>query len=108
MKPIIILAIAAVFLYWFFILRPGRLDFWKIAGKNPNAAYDHFMSNDCWMVFENDVPDDYRNIVPKDAWTGPFRICIPKLGNKMVHVFGKHPEFEHSQNVFLSQFTENT
>jgi len=105
MKEILILIIVAVALYWFFILRPGKLDFWKIAAKYPDDAYDHFISNTCWKVFENGLSENQRKIVPKDEWTGPFRLLVPKLGNKMVYIFGRYPELERSQKDFLNKFT---
>lgn len=108
MKEIAILIIASVVLYWFFILRPGRLDFWKFAAKHPDAAYDHFMSSPCWKVFENQLPENYRSIVPKIEWVGPFRLIVPKLGNKTIHVFGKHPEFDQSQSDFVKKWRNNT
>jgi len=54
MKILAIIVIFA-FLYWFFILRPGRLDFWKIAGKYPDEAFDFFRSKECWKVFEGNL-----------------------------------------------------
>ncbi len=100
MKTLIVLAIL-VFMYWLIILRPGRLNFWKIASKYPNEAYDLFVSEECWKVFEENVPDNHQSIVPN--WTGPFRLTVPKLGNKMIHVFGKYPDFQKSQNDFMTK-----
>lgn len=107
MKILIIITIV-VFLYWLFILRPGRLDFWKVASKYPDQAYDFFLSKECWKVFEASLPDDYRSLVPKDEWTGPFRLWIPKLGNRMIYVFGRYPNFEQSQNEFMTTINQNT
>jgi len=90
--------------YWLFILRPGRLDFWRFVAKHPDAAYGHFKSNDCWKVFEDRRPKNYRSIVPKSQWAGPFRITVPKLGGKSVYVFGRKPDFGRSQDEFLNKF----
>lgn len=100
--------VVVAFLYWFFILRPGRLDFWKVAAQNSDAAYDHFVSASCWKVFEDGLPENYRSIVPTSDWVGPFRLLIPKLGGKQIVVFGKHPEYEQSQNIFLQNVRPNT
>lgn len=89
--------------YWFLILRPGRLDFWRFVAKYPDAAYDHFKSNDCWKVFEDRRPENYRDIVPKSEWAGPFRISVPKLGDKSVYIFGRRSDFGHSQDDFLNK-----
>lgn len=107
MKILAIIAIV-IFLYWFFILRPGRLDFWKIASKYPDDAYDFLKSKQCWKLFEEDLPDNYRSIVPKEDWTGPFRLWIPKIGNKMIYVFGRYHEFEQAQKEFMAKINEGT
>ena len=106
MKEIILLIIVGVALYWFH-LRPGRLDFWRAAAKHPDAAYEHFRSDPCWKIFEDQLPENYRNLVPKSEWVGPFRLFVPKLGNKAIRIFGKHPTFEQSQNDFLSKFAQS-
>lgn len=108
MKEVIVFIIIGAAIYWFFILRPGRLDFWRIAAKYPDAAYEHFKSDPCWRVFEEQLPDNYRSLVPKSEWVGPFRLIVPNLGNKTVHIFGKHPTLERSQNDFLSKFVKRT
>jgi len=104
MIEIIALVILGAGVYWFFILRPERLDFWKVAARHPDAAYEHFRSDPCWKIFEEKLPEDYRSIVPKSEWVGPFWLVVPKLGNKTLHVFGKYPILEQSQNNFLSKF----
>jgi hypothetical protein len=106
--PTAIAIAVLVFLYWFFILRPGRLDFWKIANKYPDEAYDFIQSEDCWMIFEDNLPNDYQSTVPKENWTGPFRLLIPKLGNRFIYIFGKYPDFKNSQNDFINKISQIT
>jgi len=91
------------FLYWFFILRPGRIDFWSIAAKDPNSVYDYFKANNCWIIFEDGLPKDYRIKLPEGEWDGPYRLVIPKLGNKMIYVFGKEPDYRNSQKAFVNK-----
>lgn len=105
---IVLFLIAGVAIYWFFILRPGRLDFWRVVAKHPEAAYEHFKSDHCWMIFEGQLPENYRSLVPRSEWVGPFQFIVPKLGNKTMYIFGKHPTFEKSQNDFLSRFAKST
>ena len=90
----------AAFLYWFFILRPGKLNFWAAAARQPDSVYDYFKSLPCWCVFEDGLPSDYRVTVPKSEWTGPFRLYVPRLG-KQIFVFGKHPGYIQAQDEYL-------
>lgn len=107
MKEVILLVILGVALYWFFILRPGRLDFWRVVAEHPDAAYEHFRSDPCWKIFEDQLPENYQILVPKSEWVGPFRLVVPKLQNKTIHIFGKHPTFEQSQNALLRKFAQS-
>jgi hypothetical protein len=97
----LVATIILIFLYWLFFIRPRRVDFWKTAGRHPDEAYDFFTSRQCWKVFVGSLPVDYHNIVPKEEWAGPYRLTIPRLGNRIIYVFGKIPEFEQSQLEFL-------
>jgi len=100
-----VIILAAAIIYWFLILRPGRLDFWRVAAKHPDAAYEHLKSDPCWILFEDQVPDNYRTLYPKPEWVGPFRLIVPKLGYKTVHILGKNQNLEKSQGTFLSRMT---
>jgi hypothetical protein len=102
---IVSIVIVMVFLYWLLILKPGRLGFWKLAGKYPDALYDHFTSDNCWTIFEDSLPANYRNMVPRNEWDGPFRLIIPKLGSKMIYIFGRNPDYRKSQQDFVNTYT---
>ena len=104
MIEIILALVAGGFLYWLFVLRPGRLDFWRVTARHPDAAFDHLKAASCWKVFEEGLPDNYRSIVPKPEWVGPFKLSVPKLGGRLINVFGKYPELEQSQNEFMQIF----
>ena len=103
-----IAVVFGLFLYWLFILRPGRLDFWRVVADHPDGAYDHFKADACWRIFEGRLPENYRSIVPKPEWAGPFRITVPKLGGKSVYVFGRRPDYGASQDDFLGKFARRT
>jgi hypothetical protein len=103
MIQIAALILLGIVAYWFLVLRPGRLSFWRLVAKHPDAAYDHFKSNACWKVFEDGLPPDYRTIVPRPEWAGPFRIVVPKLGGKAVKVFARASELEKSQNELVNK-----
>jgi len=51
METIIFTIIIAAFLYWYLILRPGKLPFWRVASKYPDAAYDFFSTSECFKIF---------------------------------------------------------
>lgn len=97
---LIILGIIAA---WFFVVRPGRLGFWRLVAKHADVAYDHFKSNSCWKVFEDGLPPDYRRIVPRPEWVGPFRVAVSKLGDKRITVFCRASELKKSQNDLMSK-----
>lgn len=101
MEKILILMIVGGGLYWFFILRPGRLDFWRVAARHPDAAYEYFKADCSWKIFDDNLPEDFRSIVPTSDWVGPFRLIVPALGNKAVYIFGKRSTIEDSENDFL-------
>ena|SRR2546425_3406113 len=108
MKEIILLIVVVVALYWFLILRPGRLDFWSVAAKHPDAAYEHLKADPRWRIFEDQLPENYQNLVPKSDCVGPFRLLVPKLGNKAIRIFGERSKFEQSQNEFLGKLGRST
>lgn len=93
----VVTAIIAAALYWFFILRPGNISFWKLAAKHPNEAYHHFLDGDCWFIDE--VPTD----INKDDVVGPFKIIIPELG-RSISIYGLADKVEESQEEFLKLF----
>jgi hypothetical protein len=107
MKTIIFAIVIAAFLYWYLISRPGKLHFWRAASKYPDAAYDFFLSKKCFKVFEGHLPKNYKDNLPSENWVGPFRLYVPKIGNRIVYVFGKVGEYEQSQDDFL-QLLQNS
>ena len=100
MEIIVIIFLLAAFLYWLLAIRP-RTHFWKVVTKHPDLAYTFFRSKNCWKIFEGKLPVNYRSMVPKKDWAGPFLFSVPKIGHKNIHVFGKYPDFKKSQNEFL-------
>ena len=47
----VLLAIIVIVAYYFVILKPGRLDFWKVASRHPDEALEMFQQQGCWNVF---------------------------------------------------------
>ena len=54
-------------------------------------------------LFEDGLPPDYRSLVPRPEWAGPFRLVVPKLGGKAVKVFARASKLEKSQNDLVSK-----
>ncbi|MBI2090144.1 MAG: hypothetical protein HYT78_15635 [Deltaproteobacteria bacterium] len=94
--------------YWLLILRPGRFNFWRLVAKYPDVAYDHFKRDNCWRIFEHRLPKNYRETVPKSEWVGPFRVTVPKLGDKSIYVFGRRSDYGPSQDEFLNRLGRST
>lgn len=97
----IFLVVALVVIYYFVILKPGRLDFWKLASKYPDHAFDLFQQQDCWHVFLEKPESGYKSEILSGEWDGPFMLAIPKLGDKVITVYGKIPEYQKSQQEFI-------
>ncbi len=96
------LGLGLVLLYYFLVLKKrGNIDFWRKAGKFPDAAYQYFKGEDCWLVFEEEPPP--RKDFPPGEWDGPFRLAVPMLGGKTVTVFGRAPEYILSQQRFMKE-----
>lgn len=100
MQWIIIFAILAI-TYYFVILKPGRPDFWKVAGKHPDEAFGMFQKQDCWHVFFEKPEGGYKRTLPPGEWDGPFLLAIPELGGRVVKVYGRVPEYEKAQQDFM-------
>ncbi len=101
-----ILVIIGLAAYWFFMLRPGRLHFWRVLARHADEAYDHFRADTAWKVFEDGLPQDSESVVPNSEWLGPFRVTVPKLGGRTIFVFGRRLGFEQSQDELLSKFKD--
>lgn len=67
--------------------------FWRAASKYPEAAYQWFTAESCWQIV---------NTRPSAEWCGPFKLYVPSIG-KMIHVYGRVPDYEQSQHSFLVQ-----
>ncbi len=87
-------AVIAIAMYWFFILRPGKISFWKLAARHPNEAYHHFLNGDCWFIDE--VPTNIK----KEDVVGPFKLIVPEL-QRSISVYGLAKEIDNSQAEFI-------
>ena len=87
--------------YYFVILKHGRLDFWKIARKYPDDVFDMFQEQDCWRVFLEKPEGGYKSELPHGDWDGPFKLAVPKLGGRVITVYGKAPDYEKVQQEFI-------
>ncbi len=96
--PLVLAALASVVMLWMYLRR--RLpDFWQVAARYPDKAYDWFESHDEWLVVDPEAgrvspPDD-------DEFDGPFLLWVPKLGGRRVAVYGRRDVLRESERAFL-------
>lgn len=77
-------------------------DFWKLAARQPDHAYDWFVSHDDWVVVDFDQRHHRK---PGGAeFEGPFILRVPKLGGKRVAIYGRRGTMQESQEVFVRFF----
>jgi len=86
----VVIAVIAALLFWFSILRKGKLSFWKLAAKYPDLVYQHFLKEECWFVDE--VPTN----IDKEDIVGPFKLFVPKLG-RSITIYGIADQVDNSQ-----------
>ncbi len=96
--PLVLAALASVVMLWMYLRR--RLpDFWEVAARYPDKAYDWFESHDEWLVVD---PEAGRISPPdEDEFDGPFLLWVPKLGGRRVAVYGRRDAMRDSERVFL-------
>jgi hypothetical protein len=80
-------------------LRPRMPDFWQVAARYPDKAYDWFVSHDEWVVI--DPASDHQPKVDQRAYEGPFLLWVPKLGGRRIVVYGRRGAMKESQRAFL-------
>lgn len=97
--PALVLVGGSVLLWWFF-LRRRPPDFWALAARYPDKAYDWFEDHEEWWVVDPGAGPQPKPD-PKD-YDGPFIFWVPKLGGRSVMVYGKKGLMEESQRSFLA------
>ena len=96
---------AALGLVWLTFLRtraPKPPDFWKLAARRPNEAYDWFVSHDGWIVVDFDKRRHRRPA--GENLVGPFILRVPKLGGRRVAVYGRGEIAAESEGDFVRIF----
>ena len=105
MSNIVLILAVGVFLYWYFIFRKGSFSFWKIVALNPDQAYEYFISKSCWKVLIGEPNDNDK--IDSSIWSGPYSLIVPRLGNRMIKIYGKVGYFEDSQDEFIKLVKNN-
>jgi len=78
-----------------FVLYSREARFWRAAGKQPDRVYEMIRASEDWVVLDDGLPANLRDTWPKNQWTGPFRLDVPKLGRR-VYFLGRHPQYKES------------
>ena len=77
-------------------------DFWKLAARQPDHAYEWFVTHDGWAVVDFEQRH-HRKPKGTDV-VGPFILRVPKLGGKRVAIYGLRGLMEESQEAFVRFF----
>lgn len=97
--PAVVLVGGSVLLWWFF-LRRREPDFWKLAARYPDKAYEWFVDHEEWWVVD---PEGGPQPTPSgEKYDGPFIFWVPKLGGRSIMVYGLKGKMEDSQRTFLA------
>lgn len=76
-----------------------EVQFWKLTARFPDDAYDWFVSeSQSWLVADETNQEADRP--SRENYVGPFRLAVPKLGGKVVTVYGRRDSIEDSQRRF--------
>ncbi len=80
--------------------RPRMPDFWQVAARYPDKAYEWFLSHEEWRVVD---PEQGRQPKVDDReFDGPFLLWVPKLGGRRIVVYGRRTAMKESQRAFLT------
>lgn len=96
--PLAIALAVSPLIWWAFFRRP-RPDFWRLAARYPDKAYDWFVGHDEWIVVDPDAGKAGRP--DEREFEGPFLFWVPKLGGRRVAVYVRRRGLEESQRAFL-------
>ncbi len=83
--------------------RSRKPDFWKLAARYPDNAYDWFVTHDCWTVVDPESATA-KPFKPGTELDGPHILWVPKLGGRRVAVYGRRQEMEESQRAFVTVY----
>lgn len=87
-------------IYMYATSRMAGYEFWNLAAKLPDEAYEWFKSEECWYL---DLQEAKNQGVDT---AGPFRLSIPSLG-RSIQVWGDSSRYEDSQNRFVQLYKQN-
>jgi len=60
------------------------------------------MNEDCWVVI--DPQSEWAEKPKLQDFNGPFWLLVPKLGGRMVTIYGRFDEIEESQKRFVKLY----
>jgi hypothetical protein len=96
--------ILVLVLIWYALHRSGSPNFWKLASKHPDEAYEWFLADDTWTVFG--PGQQARRPEPPGDYVGPFFLWIPKLGGQRITIYGNHERIRESQERFSARYRQ--
>lgn len=96
-----VLSILGFLLLFIHQIGKSTFKFTKLISKYPDEAYAWFKQDShCWKIYEDKLPVDYKNEIPSKQMK-PLRLIVPRIGNRMIYIFGKIPECRESEKRFI-------
>ncbi|HDP95500.1 MAG TPA: hypothetical protein ENN40_09100 [Candidatus Aminicenantes bacterium] len=92
----------AVGINLWFMMRNPMARFWRVAARRPEAVLERIRASEAWVVFEDELPADFRSSRQKDQWVGPFRLDLPQTP-KRVMVLGRANTYRESAAQILAE-----
>lgn len=92
---VLVLGFGLFFVLPHFLGNPG---FWKLTRQHPEAAYQWFLKEDCWVVQQGPYEPNFP--LPQDRYVGPFRFALPR-GGGLISIWCERERIEDSQQRFM-------
>ncbi|OGR40439.1 MAG: hypothetical protein A2X29_06030 [Elusimicrobia bacterium GWA2_64_40] len=84
-------------IYMYLTSKQASYEFWNLAAKFPDKAYDLFCSDSCWYL-------DESKMIKKNELVGPFSLFVPKL-DRRIKIWGDAGKIEDSQRKFIERLS---
>jgi len=94
--------LVVVFIWRTIYVKHGNIEFWRLAAKQPDAAFEWMEGRSDWIVLRPDDPKIEQFKSDAD-FVGPFKLYIPKLAG-LSTIFAENATIDESQKEFMNAF----